>query len=182
MEDAPALLKLRESVCPDIWVEDPVVLLDRNLCGHPLAGLVWEGHIEKRSCWNLDGKKYRSGNAHVCVESRVYSYPFTWMTKIAGRANWLIWGEPTSCLYHVYLGCTQRKCKSNETLLDEYRKSSKHESLLEQLACYLVGRNRTRIRSLGLLTRKVMQRNAAILRAGEQNNPATVQSYNSVPC
>ena len=81
MEDAPALLKLRESVCPDIWVEDPVVLLDRNLCGHPLAGLVWEGHIEKRSCWNLDGKKYRSGNAHVCVESRVYSYPFTWMTK-----------------------------------------------------------------------------------------------------
>ena len=47
--------------CPDIWirlprhkwpkswsgVEDPVVLLERNLCGHLLAGLLWERHFEK---------------------------------------------------------------------------------------------------------------------------------------
>ena len=26
-------------------------------------------------------------------------------------------GEPQSFLHHVYLGCTQRECKSNETLL-----------------------------------------------------------------
>ena len=28
-------------------MEDPVVLLERNLCGHPLAGLLWERQLEK---------------------------------------------------------------------------------------------------------------------------------------
>ena len=54
MEDAPKLLKIPKSECPDIWIrlprhkwpksrssiEDPVVLLERNLYGHPLAGLM----------------------------------------------------------------------------------------------------------------------------------------------
>ena len=31
-------------------------------------------------------------------------------------------GEPTSFLDHVYLGCTQRECKSNECIIEEYRK------------------------------------------------------------
>ena len=53
MEDAQTLLTNCKSVCPDIWirlpkhmwpkswfsVEDPVVRLERNLYGHPLAGL-----------------------------------------------------------------------------------------------------------------------------------------------
>ena len=30
--------------------------------------------------------------------------------------------EPTSFLYHVYLGCTQRECKPNETLVEQYKK------------------------------------------------------------
>ena len=61
MEDAPKLLKIPESECPDIWIrlprhkwpkswssmEDPVVPLERNLYGHPLAGLLWERHLEK---------------------------------------------------------------------------------------------------------------------------------------
>ena len=61
MEDAHKLLKNPKSVCPDIWirlprhkwpkswssVEDPVVLLERNLYGHPLAGLLWEKQFEK---------------------------------------------------------------------------------------------------------------------------------------
>ena len=54
MEDAPKLLKIPKSECPDIWIrlprhkwpkswssmEDPVVPLERNLYGHPLAGLL----------------------------------------------------------------------------------------------------------------------------------------------
>ena len=54
MEDAPKLLKITNSECPDIWIrlprhkwpkswssmEDPVVPLERNLYGHPLAGLL----------------------------------------------------------------------------------------------------------------------------------------------
>ena len=61
MEDAPALLKLLKSECPDNWirlprhkwpkswanVEDPVVFLERNLYGHPLAGRLWERQFEK---------------------------------------------------------------------------------------------------------------------------------------
>ena len=61
MEDAPKLLKVPKSECPDIWIrlprhkwpkswssmEDPVVPLERNLYGHPLAGLLWEREFEK---------------------------------------------------------------------------------------------------------------------------------------
>ena len=55
MADVPSLLKIPKSECPDIWIrlpkykwpksrssmEDPVVPLERNLYGHPLAGLLW---------------------------------------------------------------------------------------------------------------------------------------------
>ena len=61
MEDAHKSLKIPKSECPDIWIrlprhkwpkswssmEDPVVPLERNLYGHPLAGLLWERQFEK---------------------------------------------------------------------------------------------------------------------------------------
>ena len=61
MEDASKLLKIPKSECPDIWIrlpkhqwpkswpsmEDPVVPLERNLYGHPLAGLLWERQFDK---------------------------------------------------------------------------------------------------------------------------------------
>ena len=65
MEDSPTLLRIPKSECPDItlrlpkhkwpksgpksWssMEDPVVPLERNLYGHPLAGLFWERQFEK---------------------------------------------------------------------------------------------------------------------------------------
>ena len=61
MEDAPKLLKIPKSECPNIWIrlprhkwpkswssiEDPVVPLERNLYGHPLAGLLWERQFEE---------------------------------------------------------------------------------------------------------------------------------------
>ena len=61
MEGAHKLLKIPKSECPDIWIrlprhkwpkswssmEDPVVPLERNLYGHPLAGLLWERQFEK---------------------------------------------------------------------------------------------------------------------------------------
>ena len=60
MEDAHKLLKIPKSECPDIWIrlprhtwpkswssiEDPVVPLERNLYGHPVAGLLWERQFE----------------------------------------------------------------------------------------------------------------------------------------
>ena len=61
MDDAPKLLTIPKSECPDFWIrlprhkwpkswssmEDPVVPLERNLYGHPLAGLLWERQFEK---------------------------------------------------------------------------------------------------------------------------------------
>ena len=61
MEDAHKLLKIPKSECPDIWIrlprhtwpkswssiEEPVVPLERNLYGHPLAGLLLERQFEK---------------------------------------------------------------------------------------------------------------------------------------
>ena len=61
MDDAPNLLKIPKSDCPDIWIrlprhkwpkswpslEDPVVPLERNLYGQPLAGLLWKRQFEK---------------------------------------------------------------------------------------------------------------------------------------
>ena len=59
--DAPRLLIIPKSECPDTWIrlprhkcprswaniEDPVVPPERNLCGPPLAGLLWERQLEK---------------------------------------------------------------------------------------------------------------------------------------
>ena len=61
MEDAQKLLKIPKSECPDLRIplskhkwpksweysEALVVPLERNLHGHPLAGLLWERQIEK---------------------------------------------------------------------------------------------------------------------------------------
>ena len=61
MEDAHKLLKIPKSECPDKWIrlprhkwpkswssmEDPVVPLERNLYGHPSAGLLWERQFDK---------------------------------------------------------------------------------------------------------------------------------------
>ena len=61
MEDTHKLLKIPKSESPDIWIrlprhklpkssssmEEPVVPLERNLYGHPLAELLWKKHFEK---------------------------------------------------------------------------------------------------------------------------------------
>ena len=91
MEDAPTLLKIPKSECPDIWIrlpkhkwpkswsrmEDPVVPLERNLDGHPLAGLLWERNLRKFYS-NMAGKKFRIGNACLSIEKKEYSYLCMW--------------------------------------------------------------------------------------------------------
>ena len=61
MEDAPKLVKIPLTECPDIWIrlprhkwpkswssmEDLVVPLKRNLYRHPLVGLFWERQFDK---------------------------------------------------------------------------------------------------------------------------------------
>ena len=136
MEDAHKLLKISKSECPDIWIrlprhkwpkswssmEDPVVPVERNLYGHPLAGPLWERKIRKKFCqhtgWEqvpncecLFVNREKGPFLSVCVDD----------IKMAGKTEnmeptWNILmkdvdlGEPTSFLDHVYLGCTQREC------------------------------------------------------------------------
>ena len=61
MEDVPTLFKIPKSEFPDCWIRlpkhkmakimvqygRPSRLLERNLYGHPLAGLFWERQFEE---------------------------------------------------------------------------------------------------------------------------------------
>ena len=61
LEDAPRLLKIPASECPDVWIrlprhkwpksweitEYPVIFLERNLYGHQFAGLLCERQFEE---------------------------------------------------------------------------------------------------------------------------------------
>ena len=90
MEDAHKLLKIPKSECPDIWIrlprykwpkswsilEDPVVPLERNLYGHPLAGLLWERQFGKI----LLKHKFQIGNVVLYIVKKGYSYLCMWMT------------------------------------------------------------------------------------------------------
>ena len=86
MEDAPTLLKIPKSECPDMWIrpprhkwpkswssmEDSVVPLERNLYGHPLAGLLWERQFEKilsKSVWSSFGR-----TQHTNVPLRTHAH------------------------------------------------------------------------------------------------------------
>ena len=125
MEDAHKLLKIPKSECPDIWIrlprhkwpkswssmEDPVVPLERNLYGHPLAGLLWERQFEKillKHGWEKDDMKLARKKQNVDP-----------MWKVLNKEVDL--GEPTSFLDHVHLGCTQRQSEISKDFVDNYR-------------------------------------------------------------
>ena len=96
-------------------MEDPVFPLERNLYGHPLAGLLWERQFEK-----------------ILLKHGWEKIVYVDDIKLAGKKQNLdpIWkvlnkevdlGEPTSFLDHVYLGCTQRQCQIRKDIVDNYR-------------------------------------------------------------
>ena len=158
MEDAPKLLKIPTSECPDIgfvfldkWpkslfsMEDPVVPLERNLYGHPLAGLSWERPFEKillKYGWekvsNWECLFVHRGKGPF---SSVYVDGF----KLAGKKQnidpmWKVLnkevdvGEPTSFLDHVHLGCTQSHCEISKDIVDNYRTMFDFRRAIEKLS------------------------------------------------
>ena len=90
MEDASTLLKFPKSESPDIWIrlprhkrpkswssiEDPVVPLEMNLYGHPLAGLLWERQLEKVLLEH--GWEKCIGNVYLSTDQEDYSYQCMW--------------------------------------------------------------------------------------------------------
>ena len=84
------IIESPKSECPDIWIrpprhkwpkswssmEDPVVPLERNIYGHPLAGLLWVRQFEK----------IQIGNVSLFIVKKDYSYLCMWMDiKLAGK-------------------------------------------------------------------------------------------------
>ena len=75
MEDAPSLLRIPKSECPDIWIrlprhkwpkslsrmEEPVVPLERNLCGLTHLHSSCGKDSSRKFCWSVDERKYRIG-------------------------------------------------------------------------------------------------------------------------
>ena len=113
-------------------MEDPVVPLERNLYGHPLAGLIWERQFEKvllKHGW----EKVSHWECLFVHREKGYSCLCMWMTsKLAGKKQNIIpmWkvpnkevdlGEPTSFFDHVFLVCTQRQCEISKGIVDNNR-------------------------------------------------------------
>ena len=146
MEDAPLLSKIPKSECPDIWmrlprhkwpkswssIEDPVVPLERNLYGHPLAGLSWERQFEKILLQHGWEKVSIWECLFVHRQKRLFLSVYVDDIKLAGKEQniyprWKVLnkevdlGEPTSFVDHVYLGCTPRQCEISEDIVDNYR-------------------------------------------------------------
>ena len=146
MEDAPKMLKIPKSECPDIWIrpprhkwpkssssmEDPVFLRERNLYGHPLAGLLWERQFDK-ILLKYNWEKVSNWEClFVHREKGFFSAVYVDDIKFAGKKQninpmWKVLnkevdlGEPTSFLDHVYLDCTQRQCGISKDIVDNYR-------------------------------------------------------------
>ena len=61
-------IRLPRHKWPKSWsnIEDPVVPLERNLYGHPLAGLLWERRFERVLFGTGIGKQYRIGSVSLC--------------------------------------------------------------------------------------------------------------------
>ena len=97
----------------------PVVPHERNLYGHPLAGLLWEGQFEKILLKHGWEKIPNWECLFVHREKGIFLSVYVDDIKLAGKKQNLdpMWkllneevdlGEPTSLLNHVYLECTQR--------------------------------------------------------------------------
>ena len=189
MEDAPTLLKIPKSECPDIWIrlprhkwpkswssiEDPDVPLERNLYSHPLAGLLWERQFEKILLQHGWEKVPNWECSFVNREKGLFLSVYVDDTKLAGEKQnidpmWKVLnkevdlGEPTSFLDHVYLGCTQRECQIIKDIVDKYR--SMFESRMSAWAMENYQKQKPRGNLMpkrylhGPMTSKVMERNA----------------------
>ena len=106
--------------------------LERNLYGHPLAGLLWERQFEKillKHGW----EKIPNWECLFVHRGKGPSPPeYVDDIRLAGKKQNLdpMWkvlnkevdlGEPTSFLDHIYLGCTQRQCEISKDIVDNYR-------------------------------------------------------------
>ena len=145
MEDAHKFLKIPKSECPDIWIrlprhkwpkswsnmEDPVFLFEK-ICTVIFLQTYDERHFEN-ILLKHDWEKIPYWEClFVLNEKRLFLFMYENHIKFAGKKQnldpmWKVlneevdFGELTSFLDLVYLGCTQRKCEISKDIVDNYR-------------------------------------------------------------
>ena len=178
MEDVPRLLensRVRMSRYSDTFSSTtqvgkilvkhrrPVVPLDRNLYGHPLAGLLWERQFEV--LLGPGWEKVPNWECFLFTENKDCSYRYMWMVgrlqNMAPMCEKLMehvdLDEPTSFLDHVYLEYTQRSCKPNEIIIEEYREmfesriSGSHSTQFQGLA-WMISTSKEELETVGELS------------------------------
>ena len=121
-------------------MEDPVVPLERNLCGHPLAGLLWERKFEKILLKHGWEKVANWECLFVHREKGLFLSVYVDGIKLAGKKQnidpmWKVLnkevdlGEPTSFLDHVYLGCTKDVIDNYRTMFESRISAGTTENL-----------------------------------------------------
>ena len=139
LENAPRLLKIPKLECPDVWVrlpkhewpkswgsiEDPVVPLERNLCGHSLAGLFWSRQFGG-ALLGLEWEKVPNWEC-MFVHHKQGLFLSVYASKLVGKKQNMAphveeMDEKMWDIDQVFLGCTQRECKPNETNIEQYKK------------------------------------------------------------
>ena len=144
---ASRFLRIPKSECPDVWrrlprhkwpktwsnIEDPLVLLERNLYGHPLAGLLWERPFEevlvelgREKVPNWECLSVHRKTRTILIGIRGW-YQNGWKEPENGSHSKKLMrnvdlDEPESFLDHVFLGCTQIECKPNEIIVEQHTK------------------------------------------------------------
>ena len=199
IEDAHKLLKVPKSECPDIWIrlprhkwpkswssmEDPVVLLERNLYGHPLAGLLWERQFEKillqhgwekvSNCECFFVHRQKGLFLSVYVDDKKIGWKETKTLIRCGNYSTkkVDLGELTSFLDHENLECTQKQCEISKDIVDNYR------TMFESR----ISAGGTEKLPYGLMIWKVMRRKnvwSDFLCVSKQDDPTTLQSIYSL--
>ena len=105
---------------------------ERNLYGHPLAGLLWERQFEKVLSEHGWEKVLNWECLFVNRAQGSFLSVYVDEKELAGKKQNIdpMWevvmkqvdlGQPTSLLDHVFLGCTQLECQMSKDIVDNYR-------------------------------------------------------------
>ena len=110
---------------PKSWssMEDPVVPLERNLYGHPLAGLLWERQVQK-VLWEHGSEKAPNWECLFVYREKDYSCLCMWTVSNLvernrtlirlGKSSWICWFGRTNIIPWLRLLGLHSKWKTNQ--------------------------------------------------------------------
>ena len=170
LEDAPQLHKIPMLECQDIWIrpprhywpksceniEDTVFPLERNVYGHPLAGLLWERQFEKVlleserekvphwECLFVHRKQQLFLSVYVDdIKNEWKEAEYGSHVEEIDEERWFSWTNIISWS-RVFKGLLNVNADQMKLLLRSTKKCLNHVFLLGQLKIYQDGKNLAR--------------------------------------